>query len=106
VQLELLTVPDCPNRSTALDRLHEALTAVGAAEPTVTERVIGDLAAATAAGMHGSPTVLIDGDDPFDADGTAASLSCRLYRTRTGLEGSPSVDQLIDALSSPRGSAS
>ena len=45
----------------------------------VTERVIDDPLLAAAAGSHGSPTVLIDGHDPFTAAGIAASVSCRLF---------------------------
>jgi hypothetical protein len=47
----------------------------------------------------GSPTLLIDGVDPFAAPGEPASLSCRLYRLPDGsLDGVPSLDQLRAAL--------
>ena len=48
-------------------------------------------------GMSGSPTILIDGREPFG--GGEPSLSCRRYRTSEGLAGSPTVDQLVEALS-------
>ena len=49
--------------------------------------------------MHGSPTVLIDGSDPFAAPGADASLSCRLYRDEAGrVQGAPSAGQLRAAL--------
>ena len=45
--------------------------------------------------MHGSPTLLIDGVDPFAAPGRPSSLSCRLYRDATGhADGAPPVDAL------------
>jgi hypothetical protein len=45
-------------------------------------------------GFLGSPTILIDGADPFAAPGVTPSLSCRVYRTDTGLAGAPIVEQL------------
>ena len=50
-------------------------------------------------GMHGSPTVRVDGRDPFAAPGTPASVSCRLYREEDGrAQGAPSVARLRQAL--------
>jgi len=45
-------------------------------------------------GFKGSPTILVDGTDPFD-DGTGqVGLACRLYMTESGLRGHPSRAQL------------
>jgi hypothetical protein len=53
--------------------------------------------------MHGSPTLLIDGRDPFAGPGAPASLSCRLYRDETGRLGpAPSVDEFRHALAAAR----
>jgi hypothetical protein len=99
VEIELLTVPDCPNRRTVLDRLDAALVVLGNPSAHITERVIDDPTEARAAGMRGSPTILLDGRDPFaDAD-LDTSVSCRLFRSTDGVEGAPSVDQLIAAIS-------
>ena len=51
-------------------------------------------------GMAGSPTILLDGRDLFGSAPSEPSISCRLYRTETGVEGAPSVNSLIDALTS------
>jgi len=49
--------------------------------------------------MHGSPTLLVDGVDPFAAPGQPPSLSCRLYRDATGhADAAPPVDALRRAL--------
>jgi Alkylmercury lyase len=49
--------------------------------------------------MHGSPTLLIDGVDPFAEAGQAPSMSCRLYRDENGqLSGAPSIGQLRQAI--------
>lgn len=55
-------------------------------------------AEAIAARFHGSPTVLLDGFDPFAKQGDPYGLSCRLYRTPNGPAGSPTLDQLRAAL--------
>lgn len=97
MQIEVLTVPDCPNGPAARQRLAEAMA--GRDNVTVEHRVISTQAEAARYGMHGSPTILFDGSDPFAAPGTAASLSCRLYRDGTGREqGAPSAAQLRAAL--------
>ena len=53
--------------------------------------------------MHGSPTLLVDGIDPFAGPGQQASVSCRLSRRPRGghLEEAPSVRQLRRAISNP-----
>jgi hypothetical protein len=49
--------------------------------------------------MCGSPTLLINGVDPFAAPGQLPTLSCRLYPDATGrLEGAPPVAALRQAL--------
>jgi hypothetical protein len=49
--------------------------------------------------MPGSPTLLVDGVDPFAAAHQAPSLSCRLYTDETGgICGAPSLAQLRTAL--------
>jgi len=46
----------------------------------------------------GSPTILIDGRDPFGGPEVNFGLSCRVYQTPDGLAGSPTPDQLRGAL--------
>ncbi|WP_427919065.1 hypothetical protein [Streptomyces sp. cg40] len=92
MRITLLTVPDCPNAPMARERIDQAL-AGRAAEVTVVE--VSDETQAATLGMTGSPTVLIDGVDPFAVPGAVASVSCRLYRGTDGLtEGAPSVTDL------------
>ncbi|MER7174790.1 alkylmercury lyase family protein [Streptomyces mesophilus] len=50
---------------------------------------------ARALGMTGSPTILVDGVDPFAVAGAEPSLSCRLYRGADGTaEWAPTVEDL------------
>ena len=97
MDLVLLTVRDCPNAAAFEERLAVALAGHPAA--VVRRRVVGDDREAAEAGMHGSPTLLVDGTDPFAAPGQPPSLSCRLYRDATGRAGPvPSVQELRQAV--------
>jgi hypothetical protein len=65
----------------------------------VRRRTVRDEREAVEAGMRGSPTLLINGTDPFAAPGQAPSLSCRIYRDAAGRPaGTPTVDALREAL--------
>lgn len=96
MQVDILYVPDCPNLATARSAIEAALAQLGA-EVTVQEVEVTSSADAERLGMRGSPTILIDGRDPF-AGGAEASVSCRLYRSQQGLGGAPSVDELVEVL--------
>ena len=92
----VLVVPDCPHRDLAVARASQALSDAGytAAVDVV---VLATPQEADAAGFGGSPTVLINGRDPFPAPDTS-TWACRLYRTEHGLEGAPSLGQLHEVL--------
>ncbi|GAA1604914.1 MULTISPECIES: alkylmercury lyase family protein [Kribbella] len=94
MRLEVLHVPDCPNLAPMLQRLADVT------DLPVTTRLIETDTDAARYGMAGSPTLLIDGTDPFAADGECGcGLSCRLYRDETGrIVPAPSVDQLLAAI--------
>jgi len=94
LSLVVLHVPDCPNLSPMLDRLRQVTDA-----PMTTREVRTDAEAAQL-GMAGSPTLLVDGVDPFAEPGRCErGVSCRLYRDEQGVVvPAPSVDQLRDAL--------
>jgi hypothetical protein len=49
-------------------------------------------------GFAGSPTMLIDGRDPFASEPAHVGLACRTYMTPSGPAESPSVEQLEQAL--------
>ena len=82
MELTLLTVNGCPHAPLFEERLAVAL----AAHPGVVlcRRVVASEPEAAAAGMHGSPTLLVDGIDPFARPGEAPTLSCRLYPGEAG----------------------
>lgn len=97
MDLKVLAVPDCPNVVLLERRLAQATE--GRRDVTVSRQVIADQDQADRWGMHGSPTILVDGTDPFAEEGEPASLSCRLYRDGNGqVDGAPSVSQLRRAI--------
>ncbi|MFE5715156.1 alkylmercury lyase family protein [Streptomyces sp. NPDC056501] len=97
-RITVLTVPDCPNAPLALERITAALDG-REAEVEVELVEVREEAEAARWGMTGSPTVLVDGADPFAVPGAPASVSCRLYRDKEGrADGAPSVDALRNAL--------
>jgi hypothetical protein len=53
-------------------------------------------------GFRGSPTILIDGRDPWASADLALGLSCRIYQTEAGPDGTPSAHQIAAELSSAR----
>ena len=97
MELTLLTVPDCPNAAGFAERLEAALS--GRPGVIVRRREVADQHEAEQAGMYGSPTLLINGVDPFATPGLAPGLSCRLYRDGAGRPaGMPTVEALRRAL--------
>lgn len=96
MKLQILHVPDCPNTSLLITRLEQS----GRPTAGVELSVVRDEAEAAALGMTGSPTLLVDGVDPFAAPGQSPSMSCRLYLDEDGaVSGAPSVAQLRTVLS-------
>jgi hypothetical protein len=82
VDVTVLAVPDCPGATLLEERL--AAVASGFPGMRVTRRVITAEAEAAEAGMRGSPTLLIDGTDPFARPGQQPALACRLYQQDDG----------------------
>lgn len=89
----------CPNWRLADERLREALAASGD-DARVTYENIDTPRRADEAGFRGSPTILVDGRDPFADEDVAVGLSCRIYQTETGPDGAPSLAQLVAVLAS------
>lgn len=48
--------------------------------------------------FRGSPTILIDGHDPWGDPDAPVGLSCRIYRTESGIAGAPTEAQLREVL--------
>ena len=88
----------CPHWRLADARVRQALRAVGL-NATVEYDRVETHEDAVRTGFRGSPTILVDGADPW-ADGEApVGLSCRIYRTEEGPQGAPTVRDLEAVLS-------
>ena len=97
MELILLAVPDCPNVAVFEARLGAVLA--GRPGAVVRRLEVADELQAARAGMCGSPTLLIDGADPFAVPDQVPGLSCRLYRDAAGqLTGVPSAEAVRRAL--------
>ncbi|MCX4582402.1 hypothetical protein [Streptomyces sp. NBC_01481] len=71
------------NEKAAAERLRQALDDIGLHDTS---------------GFTGSPTILVDGHDPFTDPSRPPGLACRIYRTPHGLSGVPEIDQLRQVL--------
>ncbi|WP_063802160.1 hypothetical protein [Streptomyces sp. WM6378] len=94
MEIEILVVPDCPNAEPAAELVGHSLDEASRTDVTVTTRVITTQDEAEHHGFTGSPTLLVDGRDPFAEPGRSPGLACRIYRTPDGPAGLPALDQL------------
>ncbi|MCA1824780.1 MAG: thioredoxin family protein [Mycobacteriales bacterium] len=93
----VLYIDDCPHWTLVARRLRIALARLGLPSSVHCHKV-ASAAEAETIGFRGSPTILIDGQDPFPTDEAPTGLSCRLYCTKDGVIGVPTVDQLVTAI--------
>ncbi len=99
MQVQVLYFGDCPNWEIARQRLDQALAAAALTERVeVTYQTVETHEEAERVGFRGSPTILVDGRDPWAESGATGGLSCRIYATEHGSDGAPSVAQLTEAL--------
>jgi hypothetical protein len=101
MQITLQYFDGCPNWKETQAHL-ESLKDEGA-DLDVVRQLIETPEAAEAAGFRGSPTVVIEGVDPFSDPDAPVGLSCRVYRTDTGYAGSPTLEQLREAIAASNG---
>ena len=94
MEVSLLYFDGCPNWQETESRLREVL----GPDATLTYVHVGTQEEAERLSFRGSPTVLVDGRDPFADAGDPVGLSCRVFRTPEGLRGAPTVEQLREAL--------
>ena len=104
VDVELLVVPDCPSESGALSVLRLAFERVGLRAQSVRTTVVASWDQAQERGFVGSPTILIDGVDPFGVPGQSPAVACRVYVTAAGMSGVPPLGDVVSALAAARDS--
>ncbi len=65
---------------------------------TLTHRLVSTPEEAARVRFAGSPTILVDGVDPFAIGDEPSGLACRVYETPDGPQGSPTLEQLREVL--------
>ncbi len=91
MKVDLLYEADCPNgRSAAavLEALRDEF------DLTLELHESATLEGARALAYRGSPTILVEGRDPFAGEREPVAAACRLYATPAGPAGAPTLDQL------------
>ena len=101
MNIQLLYVHDCPNWSLVDERLN--VIAEERPDITVTRHVVTTTVEAERLGFHGSPSILVNGVDPFATEGADIALACRLYTTPDGPAGAPTLAQLRTAITQATG---
>ena len=97
MDVTLLYFDGCPHWRAAAENVRAALGQAGIVADLRYRRVEA-VEDAEALRFAGSPTVLIDGVDPFSDSAGSFGLSCRLYSTPNGLSGVPTVEQIRAAI--------
>jgi hypothetical protein len=92
----------CPNWKGADAAIRKVLDDLGI-ELQAEYQLIDTQEAAERLRFRGSPTIPLDGVDPFAQPDAPIGLSCRVYRTPAGLAGSPSEEQLRRVLGATAG---
>lgn len=92
----LLYFDGCPHWQTTDERLRSLADEL---DFVLDHERVDTQEAAEARSFRGSPTILVDGDDPFARGDEPVGLSCRIYQTPDGPAGSPTPDQLRSVLS-------
>ena len=98
MDVTLLYYDGCPDWQVADVRLRKALALAGRDDVRVQHRQVTTPKEAEVTGLRGSPTVLVNGRDPFADPNAPAGLACRVFRTEAGLAGAPTVEQLVVVL--------
>jgi hypothetical protein len=97
VDIELRYFDDCPNWQMT-DALVKRLVEELGVDAQFRRTLVNTQEVAERLGFVGSPTLLINGVDPFGTADAPVGLSCRVYRTEAGFAGSPSEEQLREAI--------
>ena len=98
MDVHLLLVDDCPHAAAMAALLRTALDDLGLKRVTFRTTTIASQSEAEANGFVGSPTVLLDGHDPFEVPDARPGLACRVYVTPEGPAGTPTLSALRQAL--------
>jgi len=88
----------CPHWKIAEQRVRNVLEDLSRDDISLEYQVIDEVETAERIGFRGSPTILLDGRDPFASGDEPIGLGCRVFRTEDGVQGSPTEAQLRDVI--------
>ena len=97
MEVQLLHFDCCPHWTVMEVRLRQALDLAGYAE-TIENCLVETQEAANEYRFAGSPSILLDGRDPFPSHSGEFGLTCRVYPTSGGPAGAPTVEHLAEAI--------
>ena len=102
MDIEIRYFDDCPNWQDTTQLVRRLVNDEGI-DADLSLREVATQEEAEALRFLGSPTILVDGEDPFAVEDAPIGLSCRIYMTEDGMAGSPSETQLRAVLDAGRG---
>jgi hypothetical protein len=97
VDIEIRYFDGCPNWVETEALVKRVAGEIGI-EASVTYKLVETQEDAERLAFRGSPTLLIDGVDPWDSLEAPVGLSCRVYRSEVGFSGTPTETQVEAAL--------
>ncbi len=97
MKITLQYFDSCPNWKVTDERVKTVISA-HAREAELHYQLIESPDDAEKYGFHGSPTLLVDGVDPFATENTEVGFACRLYFTDSGPAEAPTVEQIARSL--------
>lgn len=102
MKIQLLYFDGCPHRVEMELRLRKALD-LSVIVTTIERSLVDSQEAADRYRFAGSPSILIDGRDPFPSDSGDFGLTCRMYSTPEGAAGTPALEQLTEVIKNATG---
>lgn len=97
VEIAIQYFDGCPHWMNAYQLVGEVLDQAEV-QAKLTTQLINTTELAQEHSFRGSPTILINGKDPFADPDAPVGLTCRLYATPQGVAGTPTKDQVTEAL--------
>lgn len=94
MEVTIRHIEHCACVTEAEHRVTMALERAAVRGAVVRKQLVRSFEEAERLGFIGSPTILIDGVDPFARAEDAPAMACRIYMSPSGPEGSPSIDEL------------
>jgi len=85
---------ECAHWKLADGRVQQVLRDLSRTDVKVEHQRIESPEQAARTGFHGSPTILVDGRDPFATGAEPVGMICRIYLTNEGRQGAPTESQL------------